>query len=112
MPYEHRTSGRRWRHDPAAHGIFIHGGTCCAGTFGSGAQPNQFSITTPGTNRRGEELSKIYLHENLPTFQRAVDRAKRLRLEMPALIESDIFACTDLHQLTRCSGFVAVQRVA
>ncbi|MEY2411050.1 MAG: hypothetical protein QOF48_3720 [Verrucomicrobiota bacterium] len=121
MPYEHRfgrTSRRNdCRHDPGYTGIFIHGGTCCAGPFFNQHSANRFSITIPTRNPLDQEIDLSKTHPVItgfpkPTFQSALAHAKALREAIPALTNCPIFACTDLQMDTHYSGRVAVQRVA
>jgi hypothetical protein len=115
MPYESRLGGKRFRHDPARCGIFIHGGTCCAGPWKQNIQPNHFTLTTPTQNPEGVEFSASPAPEQCrtpqPTFQRALKLALRLKSELPELENCPVFACTDLHMDTTCSGSYRVQRV-
>ncbi len=122
MPYEHRFGnccGRNdCKHDPATNGIFIHGGTCTAGPFFDKTGANRFGITLPCSNKKGEEIDTIALYNadftkvRMPTFQKAVETARKLREEVPGLKDCRIYACTDMQMDTRSSGRTAIQRVA
>lgn len=122
MPYESRHGntkrGARFRHDPAFAGIFIHGGTVCAGPFYRGnANPNDFGFTIPTRNPADEVIDQQKLglqtyERRQPTFQRAVDEARRIREQFPILKDCPIYACTDLQMDTPHSGHWMLQRVA
>lgn len=114
MPYTTRTCGPKgYRHDPAAKGIFIHGGTCLmhdrGEAFATEAKPNGFGLTFPLV---GEFRLSAFDYEKQPTFNRALSQAKRIREIHPELHAIPIFACTDLIKDKPWSGSFKVQRVA
>jgi hypothetical protein len=118
MSYEHRfgcTSKRPndFRHDPAHHGICVHGGTCCAGTFFRSHGANRFMLTLPCSNKAGKEIriEGQYKWPVHPTFQKAVEFAVEIRNGHPDLKDCPILACTDLHQDTTFSGKYEMQLV-
>lgn len=119
MPYETRHGCTRktpkgFRHDPANNGIFIHGGTCCAGPFyQTNTRPNQFGVTWPSKSEASDK-ARALLYElggvRLRTFDEAKRFALRVRDAIPELHGCAVFACTDL-MTDGCAGKVAVQRV-
>lgn len=103
-----------FRHDPAYHGIFIHGGTSTP-TWGNPAMPNRFHLTVPSETPAGETPSDLRLagwKMREKTFQRAVRAAVEFRASNPHLAGCGIYACTDFIPESRCSGKLAIQRVA
>lgn len=116
MSYASRHSNGRFRHDPANTGIFIHGGTCCAGPhYRCCAAPNRFGITLPLRNRRGQEVGyskEIESNVRKPTFMSALAHIRKLQAEHPVLADCPVYACTDLHMENSYSAVTLVQRVA
>jgi len=114
MSYITRTSGGRFRHDPAARGIFIHGGTCLmhdpGDSFATNARPNHFSLTFPLIDGHG--WPHALDHPKQATFQRALAMAKRIRQSHPELRKSPVFACTDMIRDRSWSASTKVQQVA
>ena len=132
MAYIHRTGGKRFRHDPANAGIFIHGGSNVfpfvkpddlypgwerRESEKRGA--NSFHITTPLRNRKGEDIpievpasfSDQWM-EPFPTFNLALAFAKTLRVKYPILADCNIYACTDCVMENRSAGTFPVQLVS
>lgn len=115
MSYIPRTSSRRWPHDPASHGIFIHGGTCLMhgrrDPFSSSARPNSFSLTIPSVD--GERPKEIpWDQPYFTTFAQAVAYAEALRESHPILHHCPIYACTDLIHEHPWVGKTKVQLVS
>ena len=130
MPYAKRTGGKRHRHDPAAAGIFIQGGS---NAFPATAPTdsdwwhkqqeqrgaNSFHITLPLRNRKGEDIPEeisaafsTQWEHPFPTFNLALAYAKTLRVSHPILADCHIYACTDCVMESRCTGRFAVQLVS
>lgn len=113
--YSKRTGGKRFKHDPASKGIFIHGGTClmhgAADPFHHNAAPNRFSLTFPLVDgQRAAGLpDRIDAH---PTFQRTLALAEDIRSRIPALHRAPIYACTDMIQEKPWCGKFEVQLVS
>jgi hypothetical protein len=104
----------RVKHDPAFHGIFIHGGSSTGkGRFAPSPNINRFSITTPS---KGGKIDKEKLlpvqYRILPTFKRALDHAREVRASNIELKDCPIYACTDLVRVNGAAGKYCVQRVA
>ena len=107
MSYLTRTFGRRNRHDPSTHGIFIHGGTNDRPKWDSPRDParryraNRFSLTLPSCTPQHQDTSPAMLEiralrfPEQRTFQRAVEQAVKLRRKCPVLTDCAIYACTD-----------------
>lgn len=100
MSYESRTGGpQRCRHDPAAHGIFIHGGTCLmhgrSDPFKNYARPNDFDLTIPNVGLQMPEGTRQSLLR-CRTFSQALALAETIRRDHPVLHHAPIYACTDL----------------
>lgn len=114
MSYLNRTSGSRFRHDPASQGIFIHGGTSLMHgpreSLGN-PQPNHFTITWPiiaGTYPFAVTSS----YPPCRTFGEAVTLAEKVREAHPVIHHAPIFACTDLIKDKPWSGKYAIQLVS
>ena len=116
MPYVSRTGGpQRYRQDPSANGIFIHGGTCLMhgrnDPFKHSAMPNNFDLTLPSVDGQRD----IYLpwpRPRLATFSQAVAYAETIRREHPSLSHAPIYACTDLIHDNPWSARTQVQLVS
>lgn len=112
MSYIKRHGSNRYGHDPATHGIFIHGGTCLMhgpqDAFKDSARPNNFGITFPILN--GEHAFQHALpYPAARTFKQALALAKEIRAQHPEIHHCPIFACTDLIRDKPWSGRTEVQ---
>lgn len=126
MSYAQRTGGDRWKHDPACHGIFIHGGSNTTPKWDSHnclerrQHCNRFGLTIPtSTKTHKDDSPEMLTLRDLdrsfsePTFQRILARAIKLRRDHPVLLSCPIYACTDFcYADSHSSGRVLVQLVA
>ncbi len=114
MSYLSRTNGGRFRHDPASHGIFIHGGTSLmhgpADSLGT-PQPNCFTLTFPSVGH-GHKFAMSSAYPPCPTFQQAVKLAEEIREKHPVIHSAPIYACTDLIKDKPWCGKYAIQLVS
>lgn len=104
----------RCKHDPATHGMFIHGGTCISGPFYNRNARNRFSVTIPCNNKMDQEIDLAGLYQKInnrrfPTFQKAFDFALKMRAETPSLRYCPIFSCCEMIMETTYSGHMGVQ---
>lgn len=134
MSYLPRTTGKRFRHDPARFGIFIMGGSNYTPKWDSETSDirrmhcNRFTLTLPtctpslpDTSPEMEAARSLRL-EAQPTFRLAVIQARKLREAFPYLAECGIYACTDFQLEANAyartkgrrvsSGRIAVQLIA